>query len=287
MVRKLSKLRVHPLFLVMLILAGIMGDFIIVIKFLIVVFLHEYAHAFVAKKLGYALNKCVLMPYGVGLSLCQNFTSPDDEVKIAVAGPLFNFCCAFLLIAFWWIFPSTFSLTNDFVFINIIVGVFNLLPAYPLDGGRVLTAIISKKKSRIFAIKVTTIFNVVLSFALVISFIITLFFGQTNLSLAVMSIFLFVGIFDGKWSCKYGFVPFLPKNISLEKGISVKTHAFASRTQIYKVVASMSSNKYNVFYIVFDNGELKAIGEKQLEKLALNYPPTMTLGEVFRAKLLK
>lgn len=75
------------------------------------VMLHECAHARVAKKLGYELNVINLMPYGAALCGDVQIKSAH-EVRIAVAGPLFNLVLAVLFAALWWLAPATYLFTR-------------------------------------------------------------------------------------------------------------------------------------------------------------------------------
>ena len=160
----MKKIGVHPLFLaigIFICLTGSAGAFF---TYLFVVILHEFAHKIVASFFGYEMNKFFLMPYGAGISFKQNFLDEKDEIIIALAGPLFNFFLAFICIAVWWIFPSFYVLSEFFVWANLVTAFLNLLPAYPLDGGRILTSFLSSKiNNREKALKFCFVFNYVFS----------------------------------------------------------------------------------------------------------------------------
>ena len=91
---KLFKL--HPLFLFTGFIFIILGETLAFFVYFIVVVLHEIAHAVVAQRLGYGLNKIYLLPFGAMLDINQNFVTREDEIKVALAGPSFNFILAFL-----------------------------------------------------------------------------------------------------------------------------------------------------------------------------------------------
>ena len=128
------------------------------------------------------------MPYGAGLSFNQHFADEKDEILIAAAGPIFNFALAFFTISLWWIFPAIFDATEIFVYANIITGALNLFPAYPLDGGRILSSFLtSKNLSRKRALKVCFMFNYVLSGIFVVIFLCNIFQNITFLIFAICS----------------------------------------------------------------------------------------------------
>lgn len=99
------------------------------------VLLHELGHAWAAQIKGIRTHSVVLHPFG-GYAALDQQPSGNDEILIAAAGPAVNLVLAglgFLLVAVHPIFWSLFA-------INLALGLFNLLPALPLDGGRILRA---------------------------------------------------------------------------------------------------------------------------------------------------
>ncbi len=111
---------------------------------------HELSHALMARAEGIEIEEIVLHPFG-GLARLRNEPeSPGAEFRIAVAGPAASFL--FALISFLLMLPAMMS---DYPTIagvllllcagNLLLAVFNLFPGYPLDGGRVLRAILWKR----------------------------------------------------------------------------------------------------------------------------------------------
>ncbi len=119
---------------------------ITVILFFVSMLLHELAHSYVAKKFDYKVRKIKLFIFG-GITEMDEPKKATEEFFISVVGPISS-----LLIAFFFYAISKWFDKNAYVFavahylylINLILGVFNLLPGFPLDGGRVLRAIIWK-----------------------------------------------------------------------------------------------------------------------------------------------
>jgi Zn-dependent protease/predicted transcriptional regulator len=112
------------------------------------ILLHELAHALVARAYGQAVRGITLFIFGGVADVEQEVKRPGVELQIALAGPLASFLLAG--IAFLLTLPlkgnSTVSeaVLDYLVITNLLVGGFNLIPAFPLDGGRVLQAIIWK-----------------------------------------------------------------------------------------------------------------------------------------------
>ncbi|HEX8228992.1 MAG TPA: site-2 protease family protein [Chloroflexia bacterium] len=114
------------------------------------VLLHELAHSFVALTRGLKVNDIVLYMFGGAASLEDEPETPGDEFLIAVVGPLTSLGLAGLFILLWALFTQVTGNVGDWAanlffylaYINAILAVFNLIPGFPLDGGRVLRSII-------------------------------------------------------------------------------------------------------------------------------------------------
>src|SRR5882724_3575660 len=121
------------------------------------ILLHELGHALVARRFGIRTVEIVMFPIG-GVSRPERPPKPGEELWIALAGPAVN-----LLIAAgigWWYWreqgmaplselldPTDVNLAQRIGVGNLMLGLFNLLPAYPMDGGRVLRALLALRKS--------------------------------------------------------------------------------------------------------------------------------------------
>jgi len=117
--------------------------------FFLSVLLHELSHSLVAKRLGLPVASITLFIFGGVSSLTQEPASAKDEFKVAIAGPATSFLIAAVLGVVFLIFalegesasvPG--AMSGYLGFINFALGVFNMLPGYPLDGGRVLRSVL-------------------------------------------------------------------------------------------------------------------------------------------------
>ena len=271
--RKLFKL--HPLFLVTGLVFIILGQALAFFVYFIVIVLHEFAHVFVAEKLGYNLNKIYLLPFGAMLDINQNFISREDEIKVAIAGPAFNFILTFLCLGLWWIFPETYAYTSFFVFCNIITGLVNLLPCYPLDGGRILVSSLSQKLSRTKALKISYIFNYIFSIIFIILFFINLKI-EVNISYALMAIFIFFGTINNKFSGNYSMI-----NLNKNKSVyDVKSLFVKGDTPLYKIFKHFNSKKFNIIYVQLNNGQIKMITENLVQKYLEKYSFNTKIEEI-------
>ena len=171
------------------------------------VILHELAHALVAMQAGLSAKSIILLPIG-GISLSDESKALENaspaastwrrDTRIALAGPLLNFVVGLvsgsivLAVApeiHVWMKPWVHSnhLLRSFVWINIFLAFFNLLPAYPLDAGRVLRAVFSRKLDVVNATRRAITIGQTLATVLMLVGMIT------NLWLTLIGVFIFFG----------------------------------------------------------------------------------------------
>ena len=125
------RISIHPLFLLTGIWYCFIGRLPIFFLSAIVALQHECAHAFAAAKLGYRLDRVVLMPYGAVIDGDLKGLTLKDEVFVAACGPLANLATSALFVALWWVFPSLYPYTDTACYASAFIGLLNLLPTIP------------------------------------------------------------------------------------------------------------------------------------------------------------
>jgi Zn-dependent protease/CBS domain-containing protein len=132
--------------------------FILVMFLFVFVVVHELAHSAVAKHYKIKVRKIVLYPIGGVSEIEEVSENPSIEWRVAIAGPLTSFVIGAALFAFDRILlietPATplapslstaGTLTLDLAILNVFLGAFNLIPAFPMDGGRVFRALLAER----------------------------------------------------------------------------------------------------------------------------------------------
>lgn len=162
------------------------------------VVLHELGHALTARRYGIGTSKITLLPIGGLASLERIPDDPKQELWVALAGPAVNVVIALLL---WIVTPSA-NLIPDpdaldavtvggflasLLFANVLLVVFNLIPAFPMDGGRVLRALLALRMGRIRATQIASSLGQLLA----VGFVLWGLFG--NPMLVLIGIFIFFG----------------------------------------------------------------------------------------------
>jgi len=174
--------------------------FILIIFLFISVVAHEISHSLVARHYEIRVRKIVLYPIGGASQIDEIVDNPRAEWRMAVAGPLTSLIIGLVLLAAAWLMSggkplplSIFTLTPtsnlplDLGTINVILAAFNLIPAFPMDGGRVLRAVLAERMefsdATRYAATIGRFFGIVMAFL----------GAFTNLWLIVIGLFVYVG----------------------------------------------------------------------------------------------
>lgn len=149
-------------------LQGLMGVLLILALFACVI-LHELGHALTAKRFNIMTKSITILPIG-GLARLEKFPEkPKEELLIVLAGPLVNVGIAILIYLGLYATDNMPSFTENpegmvkltgaifwfnLLIANVVLAVFNFIPAFPMDGGRILRALLSFKLDREKATKI-------------------------------------------------------------------------------------------------------------------------------------
>jgi Zn-dependent protease/CBS domain-containing protein len=183
-------------------LVGAFVTIAVIVALFVCVLLHEFGHSLVAQRLGIDIPDITLLPIGGVARLKTLPERPMDEVKIAVAGPLVNVVLAPIFYGIGIALGADpldigspvggfGSVGQFFVYlgvINVALVVFNMLPAFPMDGGRVLRGLLA---SRLGPVRATDISSAVGQFFALAFFLVGILSG--NFFLALIAVFIFFG----------------------------------------------------------------------------------------------
>jgi Zn-dependent protease/CBS domain-containing protein len=183
-------------------LLGALTPIAVIVALFVCVLLHEFGHSLVAQRLGIEIHSITLLPIG-GVSNLESLPEkPSDELKITIAGPLVNVVLAPVFFGVGLLLGAEPGIPADLFtgigsvgqfffylgYLNVVLAVFNLLPAFPLDGGRILRGVLA---TRLGAIRSTEIASRVGQLFALAFFLIGLLSG--NILLALVAVFIFFG----------------------------------------------------------------------------------------------
>ena len=216
------------------------------------VLVHELAHSIVARRKGIKINSITLMIFGGIASMDEGVPDPKAELPMALVGPLTSLLVGLVLVAIMYAIPvfiSTAASAGVLIFIfgylgllNIILFAFNLLPAFPMDGGRVLRAWLAKRMPLHRATKIAA--DIGKGFAIVFGIIGLFFF---NPFLILIALFIYIGASSESTAVKYSF---LLQNVTVGDMMSSPVTTVAPTLPVSQVITMMYSSKHLGFPVV-------------------------------------
>jgi stage IV sporulation protein FB len=217
---------INKILIIIIAIAIILGEGPRLAIVFIVVFVHEMTHVIVARALHFRVREIELLPFG-GAARIESFfeLNPRDEIYIAIAGPLSNI----ILVLGCTVFKSlglTFINNYDFfVQANLMLAGFNLLPAFPLDGGRILRAVISREMGIKKATRITTLGGFLLALFLIMTGAYAIYYGIFNPTLFIAAGFLIYSSIKENRMATYVLV----RDITYKKDILLREGAIPTR----------------------------------------------------------
>ncbi len=163
------------------------------------VYLHELGHAVAAKYFGIETVDITLLPIGGMARLRSIPTGPIEEFIVAIAGPMVNVLLASMMAVVLLamgtmsqsvtLVPTQLGLLGQLFAVNLLLVLFNLIPAFPMDGGRVMRAMLSIRMGRLKATELAVRISRYLAFAMIV---IGIFY---SFSLVLVGIFVLIAGF--------------------------------------------------------------------------------------------
>ncbi len=246
--------------------ASVLFNIALVFAVFCCVVLHELGHALTAKRFGIGTKSITLLPIGGIASLDKIPEDPKQEFLVAIAGPLVNIIIAIFL---YFLIPiqdftnknlgealeylSNFSLKNFLLYlfiVNVAMFVFNLIPAFPMDGGRVFRALLALKINRV---KATQIAANVGQFIAVLFLLFGLLF---NPFLIFIALIIFLCAYGEK---KYVQSMMLLKNHTVNEAMLKNITTLHPENTVSDVVDILLSGSETNFAVVNKNGIIEGI----------------------------
>jgi Zn-dependent protease len=217
------------------------------IYYIAMLLIHELTHCLTGILIGYSVNKLNIMPFGLSASFNEEFIKPLDDILISVSGPLINF-------VFFVLFFSLSKFSDSFIILsraNLILCVFNMLPAGFLDGGRILRNVLKTYLSFHSAYLITNINGIILG----CSIIIAAFGSVIGVKAVVMAIlgvyFIYNGIIGQKDIVINIIKDALYKQtyIYSRRRIIISAEFYSGDCKLFDVIKYISFHKYMVIFI--------------------------------------
>ena len=248
------------------------------------VILHEAVHILVGKSMGIDLYNIQINITGARAEFQGiNDLSERKKLILYLSGPLFNIAMSIVLMWINITFGATF--VNSSIDINIGLAIFNMLPAYPLDGMRIYEILLGKimilKKVKKILVNVSYIFSGIL----ILLFSLTLYIHKPNFSLLLVAILITYTTFLEKENSIYIIMGNLFKkrrSLIEEDYIENKSISIYYKKELVKVLGLIDRNKFNSFFVLDD--ELKLLGIIYEDEVieALKEYGNITIGDLLK-----
>lgn len=257
----------------------------VIISFLWVM-LHEFAHMVIASKFGCKFNNFDISILGAKAELSDiDELTERQKLILYLAGPFFNIFMAVLTCFLYDYFKWEFVRSS--ILINLCLGLFNLLPAYPLDGSRVFEILLAKKFLYKKSKKITEIFSFIVSGILLIIFIVMMLLHKVNISLFLSIILITYMTFVEREKTMYILMGDMIKKIrklKKHKYIENKSISVYYKKGLVNVLTLVDKNRFNSFYALNDDMELIGIIHEDELIRALKDYGNITLEEYIKIR---
>jgi stage IV sporulation protein FB len=241
------------LFFILVLLLGVLGGLHVeVLALSLALIIHELAHIFTAQSLGIKVQEVRLLPFGARITLDLARATPETEILTALAGPMANFSVAIFM--FLVLNQGVgIGVLNQFTSRQLQLGFFNLIPALPLDGGRIFELWLRERTNFIFASRSAAKAGKVLAGALFIISALSFGLGKLPFNLAIPAMFLYYYAVREERETALVFIKQVTqkKGRVLEKGLlSAEILVVVETTPVKRLLYLFAPQKYYIVYVV-------------------------------------
>ena len=281
---RISKLFIP--YIILLIILGFKGELVIAFAF---VFLHELMHYLIARILGFSGFDIEILPIGAVLKVKDlDEASAMEDLMISLAGPIFNLLIAVIFYILFRLYSIPYL---QLIYkTNLALGIFNLIPAFPLDGGRVFRDILSirtiYRKANEISIRVSMVIGSIFMFI----YFVSVSANKSNFNLGLISIFILISSVKEKERIVYLIMGYIIKKKYrfIKRGyVENRSISVFCEKNLLSVLGIIDKNKYNLFTILDENmSVLETLYEEEIIEAIKAYG-NISLIEYIDIKKLK
>ncbi len=277
----------NPFFLLVLVVAALGGYLLETLLHFTVIFLHELAHVLVARGFGLEIKGIELYPFG-GVAKLEGPLELDSQAEknVALAGPVANFILAGAALVLYSNNIYTGASLLFFVRLNLMLGLFNLLPALPLDGGRILRATLAPsfgfRKATEYSLHLAKFF----AWLLLVVGLFFLFSEEVDPSLFIVGLFLLFAVAREEQNVVYRFIRYLIRkreDFEENKVLPVVYLAVREDASLKEIVNLFRPKKYHLVLILDETQEVvKIISETEIIEKVLQEGISLRVGKLIK-----
>ena len=261
-----TEVKCSPILLAMIPAAFVLGAGRLLFVIVLSLSLHEAAHAMAAKRLGVPVDSVEIQPFGFVARLDTRPLSPADSAAVFAAGPVASLCLAAFSALIESKSTAYASMKLGMTEYNLLIAAVNLIPAVPLDGGRLVYAAVSgKNKQR--ALPVLKTLGVISGAAFLGLTALLLYHGAVNLTFPVMGVFLIAAALRER---PEAYLPHITKRrLAASGSLEVREIAVREDRPIASALGLIPRGSYGVIGVIGEDMDIKArMPETELVKAA-------------------
>lgn len=270
----MKSFNINPLFFIVLAISYISGNvYGFAVTFLSVA-MHELVHLLLLSKKHCIIEKISVEPFGISI----NAKNPDKIAPVVFIGaPIFNIAVSFL-----FLYLSHISEKDAFFFVfetNLALGLFNLLPVIPFDGGRFVTAILLKKGKN--PQKFMTLLSVSAGITIILLGLMLLKITNYNFSVCLIGAFVvYNAICENESKSVKKSKKILQKSTPLTKKTATKIVSVPYYYPAHKLIGEFLSDEYYVVNIIRDGKIAGTVTENQIIEKVVNSDRNLKICEI-------
>lgn len=236
-------------YIIFLIVIGYKGQ--LIYSFFIVI-IHEFVHYLVARYYNFSGFDIELMIVGAALRFRElDEASPKEDLIISISGPMANLVLSIVFFLLHKEFPC-----KEFYMLfegNLAIGLFNLIPAFPLDGGRILRDILNFKLMYKKSNKIMITTSIIIGSVIMLIYILLFLKGNSSFSIGIIGIFIIISSLKEKERISYIIMGDIIKKKYkfIYRGyIENKNTSIYYKKDLLSAMALFDKSKYNVFTVL-------------------------------------
>lgn len=279
-----ARFKINIYFIIMLFVCIIIGYMKEVLILFSLVIMHELCHIVLAYIYGLKVKNIEIFPFG-GVARIDNldYIGTSKEIIINIAGPLFNLLAAMFLF-FFSIWGIVIPYHDYLINVNLVLGLFNLLPGMPLDGGRIFRAVLCYFIGFKKAAKAAVITGKLISCLLFVCGIFSLILGKLEISLFIMPFFIFLSANKEENTIMFVIIKDIinkKKHLKSIKVMEARELCVLEDASINEILKYFDCNKYHLIFIIDKSMKIEGVlTETEIfDNLSLDFED-LSIGEL-------
>jgi len=262
------------------------GRFEVFLLAFVSIVMHELGHIFVASLMGIRIHAIRIIPVGLNAVIDEDSAETQKQLVVHISGPIVNILIFSVLMMLDVCFMHESERIAFLAQVNAYLAVFNLLPAMPLDGGKVLRIIMAAKVGFLPANRHTKRITLAFAFLMMLAGIIQFYASGYNFSIIIVSIYI---LFSMRWNRTEAALMNV-KSIIYRRSRLLKKGVYQARdlvvlktTMVSEIIKNMDFDRFHIIHVLDDDLKLvKSLTEQEIMDAIFENSADITFGELVK-----